>query len=298
MRILITGAEGFVGSNLVPILAEDHEVIALDYLVSRERSNLPEEVTYINGDLSKIDISKIPKADLVIHLATISIERISETPSYKDVNLSSMLKILGYSARHNADLIFSSSGSVYGSGINFTETSPLNPLSDYSAMKILEEKHARFCSENYGMNVTILRYSNCYGDTTYIKNKFYPGKKDLLRIFMENALKNQSLPIIKGQTRDFTYIDDIVDATTAVIGLKGINTFNVATGVETHIEDIPPMIGCALSKKVKTHFIPPRSIDNLTQRSLNINKISKLWEPKYSLEEGLKLYANKMKAIQ
>lgn len=294
MRILVTGAEGLVGSNLISKLAKDHEVIALDYLVSRDRSNLPEEVNYINRDLSKINVSKIPEADLVIHLATISIERISETPIYKDVNLSSMLKILEYSIKNKADLIFSSSGSVYGSGTNFTETSMLNPLSDYSATKILEENAVRFCSENYGMNVTILRYSNCYGDTTYIKNKFYPGKKGILRIFMENALKNKPLPIIRGQTRDFTYIDDVVDATIAVIGLEGINTFNVATGVETSIESIPSIIEGVLGRKVKTQFVPQRKIDNLKRRSLNIEKISKYWKPKYGLKKGLELYARKL----
>jgi len=294
LRILITGAEGFVGSSLVPILAKDHEVIALDYLVSRDHSNLPEEVYYINRDLSQIDVSMIPEVDLVIHLASISIERISETPIYQDINLSSMLKILEYVIKNKTDLIFSSSASVYGSGINFTEKSPLNPLSNYSSTKILEENHAKFCSENYDLNITVLRYSNCYGDTTYIENKFYPGKKDVVRIYMENALRYEPLPVIQGQSRDFTFIDDVVNATISVIGMKGFELFNVATGVETLIEDIPPLIGEALSTRVEVKIVPSRSIDNLKRRSLNIEKISPFWKPKYSLEEGIKLYARRM----
>jgi len=205
-----------------------------------------------------------------------------------------MFNILKYVIKNKADLIFSSSASVYGSGVNFDERAQFNPLSLYSATKIKEENHAKKCGENYGLNVTILRYSNCYGDTTYIKNKFYPGKKDVIRMFMENALKNRTLSIIKGQTRDFTYIDDIVDATIATIGLKGINTFNVGTGVETSIESIPYLIEDVLHRKVKTQFIPNRKIDNLKRRSLNIEKISKYWKPKYNLEEGLKLYAKRL----
>jgi len=297
MNILVTGAEGFVGSSVAKALYRDHSIIGLDYLVGRDKSNLPEDMYYINQDLSQINVSQLPEVDLVLHFAAISIERISETPIYQDINNASMLKVLEYVIKNKADLIFTSSGSVYGSGTNFTEDAPLNPLSDYSKTKILEENHAKFYSENYDLNVTILRYSNCYGDTTYIKNKFYPGKKGIMRVFMENAMKGVELPIIRNQSRDFTFIDDVVDATTAVIGLKGLNTFNVATGIETSIESIPPLIEAALGREVKTKFVAPRKIDNLNRRSLNIDKISSLWKPKHTLKEGLKIYANRLEAF-
>jgi len=291
---LITGAEGFVGSSLAASLQREHQVIGLDYLVSRNISNLPEEMYYINCDLSKIDISELPVVDLVIHLAAISIERISETPLYQDINISSTSKILEYVAKNKADLIFTSSASVYGSGVNFTESSPLIPLSDYSKTKILEENRTRFYCENNNLNVTILRYSNCYGDITYIKNKFYPGKKGIIRTFVENAMKNKPLPLIRNQSRDFTFIDDVVDATQSVIGLKGFNVFNVGTGVETKIEAVVDLVEQAFGKPLSVVETPPRKIDNLSRRSLNIDKIAHLWKPKYSLKEGIELYVQKM----
>lgn len=293
MRILVTGAEGFVGSNLVPILAKDHEVTALDYLVSRDTSNLPEDIHYINRDLSRVDVSDLPEVDLVIHLAAITIERISEVPAYEAVNVASTFKILEYVIRNKADLIFSSTGSVYGSGVNFVESTPLNPLSLYSIGKIKEENHIKPCVENYGLNATILRYTNCYGDTTYIRNKFYPGKKDVVRIFLEKALDNKALPIIENQSRDFTFIDDVVSATQSVIGLKGFNVFNVGTGVETKIEHLVDLLGQALGKTLTVITKQPRSIDNLTRRTLNIGKISSLWKPKYNLKNGLSLYVKR-----
>lgn len=295
MRILITGAEGFVASNLIPQLAKEQQVVGLDFLTSRKKSNLPRNIPFLNEDLSKVDVSKLPIVDLIVHLAVISIERVNESNSYEQINASSLLKILELAKRDDASLILASSGSVYGNGLNFKEASPFNPLSLYSVGKINAERYVNFYHRKYGLNVTILRYSNCFGDLTYLNNKFYPGKKDVMRIFMEKALRDEPLPVIGGQIRDFTFIDDVVDATRSVIDLNGFNIFNIATGIETRIEDIPPMIGRALSKKVKTQFIPPRSIDNLMQRSLNINKISQFWKPKYSLEEGIELYARRMR---
>ena len=295
MKILITGAAGFVGSNLVSMLVKEHDIVALDYLTSLVRSNLPEEITYLNYDLSKIDVSHLPHVDVVVHLASVSIERVSENAMYESVNIASMLKVLELTRKTEAKLILSSSCSVYGNGLNFKESDPLNPMSLYAIGKINEERYAEFYHYKYGLDVTILRYSNCFGDLTYIDNKFYLGKKDVMRIFMEQALQDKPLTVIGGQSRDFTFIDDVVDATAIMLDLKGFNVFNVATSVETQIEDIPPLIGKALSKKVETQTIPPRGIDNLKQRSLNIDRISPFWKPKYSLEEGIKLYAERLK---
>jgi len=295
--ILITGSEGFVGSNLVPVLAEEHEVIALDYLTSRERSNLPEEIPYLNYDLSKVNASSLPDVDVVIHLASVSIERVAENAMYEVVNIASMLKVLELARRAGAKLILSSSCSVYGDGLNFRESDAFKPMSLYAIGKINEERYAEFYHFKYGLDVTILRYSNCFGDLTYIGNKFYPGKKDVMRLFMEQALAGEPLTVVGGQSRDFTYIDDVVEATAIMLNLDGFNIFNVATGVETRIEDIPPLIGKALSKEIETRTIPPRGIDDLKQRSLNIDRISAFWKPKYDLEEGIKLYAERAEVL-
>ncbi len=276
------------------MLAKEHEVIALDYLTSRERSNLPEEIPYLNYDLSEINASTLPDVDAVIHLASVSIERVNENAMYEAVNIAAMLKVLELTRKTGAKLILSSSCSVYGDGLNFKESDPFNPMCLYAIGKINEERYAEFYHRQYGLDVTIIRYSNCFGDLTHLENKFYPGKKDVMRLFMEQALQDKPLTVIEGQSRDFTYIDDVVDATAIMLDMEGLNVFNIATGVETRVEDIPPLIGNALSKKVETQTIPPRSIDDLKKRSLNIDKISPFWKPKYRLEEGIKLYAERL----
>jgi len=294
LKILVTGAEGFVGSNLIKKLSEEHEVIGLDYLNTRKISNIPRNVPYINLDLSKSGLHRIPKIDIVAHLASISIERISERADYSSINFASMLNILELTRRQNAKLILTSSGSVYGSGLNFKESDPFNPISLYALGKTCEEKYAKYYHAAYGLDAVILRYSNCFGDTIYIGNKFYPGKKDVVRLFMEHALNDVPLPVVEGQSRDFTFIDDVVEATVSAMPFNGFNIFNVATNVSTSIENIPPLIGNALSKEVETYTRTARDIDNLKQRSLNIDKISKFWNPRFSLEKGIKLYAERI----
>jgi len=208
--------------------------------------------------------------------------------------MASTINILEYAKKHRCDIIFTSSSSIYGNGLNLNENAPFNPLSLYAVCKLNEEQYANFYYKKYGLNVNILRYTNCYGDTTYIENKCYPGKKDVIRMFMEKAIMGLSLPIIKGQSRDFIFIDDVVDATNEIMKKDNFNIFNIGTGVETKIEELPNIISKIFNKKVLTKVIPPRTIDNLYQRSLNIDKISSFWKPKYTLEEGLKLYAERI----
>lgn len=296
MNILITGAQGFIGSNLVWKLHKEHKVTALDFVRSATR-NTPKGIDYVNADISE----KIPTSlnssppDLVMHFATVNQEAVSRHPELESVNIKAMLNMLEYCKRLQVPLIFASSCSVYGPGVLHKETDALKPKSLYAVGKIACEEYARFYQRSCNFDVTILRFSNVYGDTTYIENKAYLGKKDVVRIFMEHALNDDPLPLIGGnQTRDFTFIDDAVDATCKVIGMSGFNIFNVGTGVETSIKELFSMIGAALIKRIRVMEAPRRPIDNITRRSLAITRISKLWKPKYSLNEGLKEYAHRM----
>lgn len=306
MKVLITGSEGFVGSNLVPKLVEENDVTALDYIITSRPFNLPDGVRFVNADLSRPlsardnlsePISmKVPNPDLIIHLATINQLAVDADPSNLTINIASTLNVLKLARLYDARLIFSSSCSVYGSGTDFKEIDPVNPKSLYAVGKCTEEGIAKFYHDRFGLDVCILRYSNCYGDVTRIRNKVYPGKEDVIRIFMTKVLNGEPVPLIRGRSRDFTYIDDVIDATCAVLDLEGFHVFNVATGVETYTDELPSKVGAALGIPVSVTEIQPRSTDDLMRRSLNIDAISPYWKPKYSLDRGLKLYAEKLKA--
>ena len=293
MKILICGSDGFVGSNLF-LKLNGHEVITLDYLNSIEPVNIKPNNIFMNFDLS----TGIPliegSIDLIIHLATINQNVMAENPMLFPINIMATQNILELARTSGAKLIYSSSCSVYGEGNNIVEDHPLYPKSLYALGKVFEEKLIQFYNNRWGVEATILRFSNCYGDTTTIGNKVYPGKKDVLRIFMEKALSSQPLPLIKGMGRDYTYIDDVVEAILSVMHLNDFHIFNVGTGVETLTDELPALIANALKIPIITKITPPRDIDNITHRSLSVDKISPYWKPKVGLKEGLEKYVKKL----
>jgi nucleoside-diphosphate-sugar epimerase len=290
MKILCTGADGFVSSNLLPKLS-GHEVITLDYLNTIEPINIKPNYKFMNFDLS----SGVPpineKLDLIIHLATVNQLAISANPKLVKVNTAATHNILELAHKAKARLIFSSSCSVYGEGLNLKENHRFNPQSMYAKGKCYEEELIQFHHRHYGLDAIILRFSNCYGDVTRIENKVYPGKKDVIRIFMEKILNDESIPLTPGMGRDYTYINDVVEAVESMMYLDGLHIYNVGTGVETITDDLAEMVIKTLGIPINVEYKPPRETDNILHRSLNIEKISPYWKPKVDLKQGLKRYA-------
>ena len=296
MKILITGAEGFIGSALARNLWEEHEIIAVDCFKVLGKSNLPKLNECINHDISTPLDWLTSKVDLVMHYAVISQEVVGNSPELERVNINGMLNILEFCRKGNIPLVFPSSCSIYGPGVLHKTSDPKNPKSLYAVGKLSCEEYAKFYHYAFGLDVVILRYSNIYGDTTHDGNKFYPGKKDVVRIFMEHALTDQPLPVIDGeQTRDFTFIDDCVEGTVKFMNLKGLSVINIATGVETTINRLAILVAESLGWLLKVQEIPRRKIDNIPRRSIDITGVSDLWRPKWTLEGGLKEYAKRMR---
>ena len=296
MKILITGAEGFIGSALAWNLHGEHEIIAVDYLKSFGKSNLPKDSQYINHDISIPFYFLGSKIDMVMHYAVVSQEVVGNSPELEQINIKGMLNVLEFCRKGNVPLVFPSSCSIYGPGVLHKTSDPKNPKSLYGVGKLSCEEYAKFYHYAFGLDIVILRYSNIYGDTTYVDNKFYPGKKDAARIFMEHALADQPLPVIDGeQTRDFTFIDDCVEGTVKFMNLKGLSVINIATGVETSVNRLATLVAESLEWKLKTGKTPRRNIDDIPRRSIDITGVSDLWKPKRTLEEGLKEYAKRMR---
>jgi UDP-glucose 4-epimerase len=151
-----------------------------------------------------------------------------------------------------------------------------------------------FYHKSYGLDITILRFSNCYGDTTNLFNKVYPGKKDVSRIFMERIPFGVEIPLVRGMSRDYTYIDDVVCSIFATMPLNGFEIFNVATGIATSTDTLVDIISDTVGVEPNIRECVPRSTDNVIHRSLNVEKIHPYWIPLISLKEGMREYAKRM----
>ena len=197
-------------------------------------------------------------------------------------------------------VVYSSSASVYGNprSIPINEDDPLWTLSPYAVSKLGGENYCTAFAESYGLRVTTVRYSNVYGPGQRPDNP-YCG---VVSKFLVEAHAGRPITIHGDgeQTRDYTYIDDAVEATllAAVHPRAEGEVFNVGTGIETSVNRLAASIGEALEVEIDLRHVDRRDIDNIRRRVVNIEKIRRMlrWTPQWTLDRGLVETANWYKA--
>jgi nucleoside-diphosphate-sugar epimerase len=304
-RILVTGGAGFVGSAVTRRLVDaGARVTVLDDLFTGKADAVPTGATLIQGSVTDANLVKELVADhsLVLHLAARNI--IASTANPLDdyaTNIGGTLNVLVASRASKVDrVVYSSSASVYGNprSIPINEDDPLWTLSPYAVSKLGGENYCTAFSESYGLRVATVRYSNVYGPGQRPDNP-YSG---VVSKFLVQAHAGQPISVHGDgeQTRDYTYIDDAVDATlTAAVHPRAEGEiFNVGTGIETSVNRLATAIGEALGVDVDIQHIDRRDIDNIRRRVVNIEKIRRMlrWTPQWTLERGLVETANWYKA--
>ena len=241
LRVLVTGGAGFIGSHLVDnLLKRGNRVIVYDnfdpFYTSKEQ-NIKHHLGDSNFTLLKADIlhyrtlsSAMRNVDVVFHEAAQPGVRysIQNPKKVHEVNVTGTLNILKAAlANQVKKVIYASSSSVYGFSkyLPFDENHPTNPNSPYAASKLAAEKYCLVFHEAYGLNVVVLRYFSVYG----------PRQRpdQVIRTFVSNALSGKPITIYGDgkQTRDFTYIDDVVSATIRTAEAKTDETLiNIGSG--------------------------------------------------------------------
>ena len=213
--ILITGVAGFIGSNVANrFIKEGFHVVGVDNLSGGKTKNIPEEVDFIKGDLSKNEtINLLPnKCDQIIHLAGQSSGEISFDNPVTDLNKNtvSTLNLINYGIKKSSErIIYSSSMSVYGESMKkkVTEKAKCEPLSCYGVGKLMSEKYLNIFKKQ--IPFVSLRLSNVYGPGQDMDNL----RQGMLSIYLSQAIKNKKI-MIKGslkRRRDFIFIDDVVE---------------------------------------------------------------------------------------
>ncbi|MBI3354442.1 MAG: NAD-dependent epimerase/dehydratase family protein [Nitrospirae bacterium] len=303
MKILVTGGAGFIGSHIVDRLIEEgHEVVVVDNLVAGKKKNINEKAGFYKVDICSSKLEKIfkkEKPDLVNHhAAQIDVRKSVSDPVYDaEVNILGMINLLQCCIKYSVrKVIFASSGgAIYGEQESFpaTENHPLRPVSPYGIGKLTGEKYLYYYKINYGLDYVNLRYANVYGPR---QDPF--GEAGVVAIFA-NKLLNGEQPVINGngnQTRDYVFVEDVVEANMAVMQKGTAEAYNVGTGRETSVNELFRHLVDITGANVKEIHGPEKKGEQL-RSVLDYGKISKEfeWEPRVSIEEGLKKAVNYFK---
>ena len=296
MRILVTGGMGFIGSHLVEkLLLSNHHVIIIDDLSIGKLKNLEKfkNSTRLNfHKISIINLKKIQhlfkKVDVVFHLAALAdiVPSIENPKKYFDTNVIGTQNVFFSSLKHKVKkLIYTASSSCYGIPKKYPtkEDSEISPKYPYALSKNIGEQLILHYSELYKLSTTSLRLFNVYGPRARTSGTYGA----VFGVFLGQKINNLPLTIVGDgkQKRDFTYVDDVVDA--LIISMrrkKSGEIFNVGSARSVSVNHIAKLIG---GKKIK---IPDRPGEP-RQTFANIEKIKKemRWRPKINIEKGVKL---------
>ena len=292
MKCLVTGGAGFIGSNLVDELINNHhEVIVLDNLSTGNKQNINRLAKFYNVDITQMrrdsDFSVFEGVDVVFHLACLARVQpsIEEPVSYHDANVNGTVNILEGCRRHNVKrFIFSSSSSVYGDvreeDLPTSENSELNPMSPYALHKLVGEQYCKLYSELYGIETVCLRYFNVYGERQNTEGAYCL----VMGVFAGQLLRGEPMTINGDgeQTRDFTYVGDVVNANVKCmeypLEFSG-DIFNVGAGKGYSVNKVADLLG---GEKIhRDPVIEPRKTKS------DYSKIQKTldWKPTQDFEK-------------
>lgn len=297
MEILITGGAGFIGSHILAQLQgrRDMDVVVFDNLSSGSKAHVPAGMELVEGDVcdeAAVDaLFAAHHFDAVVHLAAQTMVPFSVDHPVEDcqINLEGVLHVLEACRTHGTGhILFSSSAAVYGDNLNIPlkETERLVPTSPYGVTKMTTEHYLRVYHELYGMDATVFRFANVYGERQGEK-----GEGGVVSIFCKLLSQRQGITVFGdgNQTRDFVYAGDIAQAIIRALPLKGYHTMNVSTGQETSINDLIRSFEKAVGYTVPVQYTAPRTGDIL--RSVLSNEALKRdlgFVPEMDLEEGIR----------
>jgi nucleoside-diphosphate-sugar epimerase len=317
MRFLVTGGAGFIGSHIVEtLLKSGHSVVVLDNFSSGKEENLAftkdytlnaNRYTLIKGDIR--DKSTCDRAckniDAILHQAALrSVPKSMSTPhEYNAVNIDGTLNMLE-AARDNKvkRFVFASSSSVYGDTDKFPQKEDAYPvlISPYALSKLAGEYYCRIFSEHFSVETVCLRYFNVFGPRQALDDEYAV----VIPKFIHCILHDEQPPIFGTgkQSRDFTYIDNVVqanilaatkvllNATRYTLNAKKFHdVFNVANGRDNTVLYLVDALNKIIGKTIKPKFLPVRPGD-VFRTCADISKIKKVlgFKPKVNFEEGLK----------
>jgi UDP-glucose 4-epimerase len=247
--ILVTGGAGFIGSHVARACVQaGHPVVVLDNLSTGSRSRVPSGAELVEGDLNSLDLDALFSKHRIgvvnHHAAHIDLRESVRDPVFDaQNNVLATLRLLEAARRGGVKkVIFASTGgAIYGEprGDRAAEDHPTDPVSPYGVAKLSVEKYLHFYRLEHGLETVVFRYANVYGPGQSGK-----GEAGAVAIFIERLLAGRPAVIHGdgGQTRDFVFVGDCVEANLGALDVSGSGVWNVGTGVETSVNALAEMI--------------------------------------------------------
>jgi dTDP-glucose 4,6-dehydratase len=307
MRILITGAAGFLGSHLCDrLLAEGHSIVGMDNFITGSPNNLAhlannEKFEFIKRDVSDfIFVSGI--VDAVMHFASPASPNPNSPYGYVNLPIQTMKagalgthNTLGVAREQDAKFMLASTSEIYGDPLEHPQTEsywghvdPIGSRSVYDEAKRFAEALTMAYHRYHGMDTRIVRIFNTYGPRMLLDDgRVVPN-------FLQQALRGEPLTVYGDglQTRSFCYVDDLIDGIVRLLYSNEHMPVNIGNPVETTILEFAEIINRMVGNKAGVKFYPENRLSSDPQRrrpDITRGKEVLGWEPKISLEEGIQL---------
>ena len=297
MKVVVTGGAGFIGSNLAEELLKKHEVTVIDNLSTGRIENLDQimdKINFIEGSITDLDLLKeaFSGSDTVFHEAAIpSVQRSVDNPiASNEANVEGTLKVL-VAARDCGvrKVVYASSSSAYGNTPTLPKIEDMkpNPRSPYAVSKLAGEYYCRVFSEVYGLKTACLRYFNVYGPRQNPHSEYAA----VIPRFVTRILAHEP-PVIYGdggQTRDFTFVKDVVKANILAGESPAEGVFNIACGKRVSLNELAGKIMEITGIKVEMSYEGARPgdvRDSLADISSAGDKLG--YKPGFELDSGLR----------
>lgn len=297
MKVVVTGGAGFIGSNLTDELARDHEVTVIDNLSTGRLENLDhirDRIEFINGSILDLELLRraFAGADTVFHQAAIpSVQRSVDNPiASNQANVDGTLNVLVAAKDSRVrKVVFASSSSVYGDTPTLPKKEDMkpNPKSPYAISKMAGEYYCRVFSEVYGLKTVCLRYFNVFGPRQDPKSEYAA----VIPRFITRILQGKP-PVIYGdgeQTRDFTFVKDVVKANILAGKCEAEGVFNIACGRRISLNELAGLIMEIVGRQVEPVYDKPRTGD-IRDSLADISAAGEAlgYHPDYDMNLGLK----------
>jgi ADP-L-glycero-D-manno-heptose 6-epimerase len=316
---LITGAAGFIGSNLVFYFQENYpnaKIIALDCFRSGEtfsngnlksfghfKNLLGFNGTVISGDINDKSIinslSTDYNFDYIFHQAAISDTTAIEQDIMLKTNVNAYEDLLKIAVKHNANMIYASSAATYGDSDIF-EVGHEKPNNVYGFSKVMMDNISyEYMKKDLDISIVGLKYFNVYGPREFYKNK----TSSMVVQFGHQILKGTTPKLFEGSDkilRDFIYIEDIIQANIKACAPKKSGVYNVGTGKARSFEDIVNILQKELGIDKGKEYIPNPFVGSyqfFTQANIDSTKENLAYEPRFEMEDGIKAYISEIKRL-